>query len=176
LWPFEFAVPPLLTASLACDVYQVLDEFHDFAERGKQTLLYNLCDLLQSDRAQIALIGITTRLDVDDYLEKRVKSRMSYRRILFGHCDQFATLKRILTNALIVPCATTTSAAVVAPSESKNDTNANSFYRDARPAIPALPANATYIERYNHSVLTVLDDGMSDDLTYSASALVWCLR
>jgi hypothetical protein len=36
---------------------QILDEFHLFTKRPKQTLLYNLSDVLQSSGAQIALIG-----------------------------------------------------------------------------------------------------------------------
>lgn len=43
---------------------QILDDFDVFAERHKQTLLYNLCDLLQSSRAHLALIGAFVTADV----------------------------------------------------------------------------------------------------------------
>lgn len=62
----------------------ILDEFHLFTSRAKQTLLYNLCDLLQSGKAQICIIGMTPHLDCYDRLEKRIRSRMSHRRILMG--------------------------------------------------------------------------------------------
>jgi hypothetical protein len=59
----------------------VLDEFEHFVSRPKQTLLYNLCDLLQSARAHMLLIGLTSHLDCYERMEKRIRSRMSHRRI-----------------------------------------------------------------------------------------------
>eukprot|EP00741_Cyanophora_paradoxa_P023753 tig00021617_g22944.t1 len=61
----------------------VLDEFDLFAQRKKQTLLYNLLDLMQSSRAHLALVGLTTRLDAAELMEKRVRSRFSHRQVLF---------------------------------------------------------------------------------------------
>jgi hypothetical protein len=65
-------------------IFFVLDEFHLFTGRAKQTLLYNLCDLLQSTRAQICIIGLSSHFDCYERLEKRIRSRMSHRRILLG--------------------------------------------------------------------------------------------
>jgi hypothetical protein len=65
-------------------IFFILDDFHLFTQRTKQTLLYNLCDLLQSEKAQICIIGLTPNLDCYDQLEKRIRSRMSHRRILMG--------------------------------------------------------------------------------------------
>ena len=53
----------------------VLHDFHLFAERKKQTLLYSLLDLQQSSKQQVVVVGITDRLDVSSNLEKRVSSR-----------------------------------------------------------------------------------------------------
>jgi origin recognition complex subunit 4 len=71
----------------------ILDEFDQFAQQMKQRLLYNLLDLmqvsvracvmrrndllwsLQQSSVQIAVIGITSRLDTIELLEKRIKSR-----------------------------------------------------------------------------------------------------
>ncbi|KAL1522686.1 hypothetical protein AB1Y20_017662 [Prymnesium parvum] len=55
----------------------VLHDFERFALRAKQSLLYSLFDLMQSDDAQMAVIGLTARNDAVDLLEKRVRSRFS---------------------------------------------------------------------------------------------------
>ena len=68
-------------------LWQILDEFHIFAQRSKQTLLYNLSDLLQSGNAQIAIVGLTTRLDAYELLEKRIRSRISYRYLFSAAYD-----------------------------------------------------------------------------------------
>lgn len=57
----------------------VIDEFDMFAAHARQMLLYILLDIAQSRKAPIAVLGCTTRLDVVETLEKRVKSRFSHR-------------------------------------------------------------------------------------------------
>jgi origin recognition complex subunit 4 len=59
----------------------VIDEFDMFAAHPRQTLLYNLFDIAQSRKAPVAVLGCTTRLDVVEMLEKRVKSRFGHRSI-----------------------------------------------------------------------------------------------
>jgi origin recognition complex subunit 4 len=59
----------------------ILDEFDLFASHPRQTLLYNLFDIAQSRKAPIAVLGLTTRIDVAESLEKRVKSRFSHRYV-----------------------------------------------------------------------------------------------
>ncbi|KAK2589927.1 origin recognition complex subunit 4 [Conoideocrella luteorostrata] len=59
----------------------IIDEFDMFAAHPRQTLLYNLFDIAQSRKAPIAVLGCTTRLDVVEMLEKRVKSRFSHRYV-----------------------------------------------------------------------------------------------
>ena len=59
----------------------IIDEFDMFATHPRQTLLYNLFDVAQSRKAPIAVLGCTTRLDVVEMLEKRVKSRFSHRYV-----------------------------------------------------------------------------------------------
>eukprot|EP00897_Mesotaenium_endlicherianum_P002311 jgi/Mesen1/2107/ME000151S01375 len=61
----------------------ILDEFDLFAQAPKQCLLYNLLDAMQSSEAQAAVVGVTCRLDADQLLEKRVRSRFSHRKLLF---------------------------------------------------------------------------------------------
>jgi origin recognition complex subunit 4 len=57
----------------------ILDHFDIFCRRN-QTLLYNLFDVSQHSTS-ICIIGMTTRLDAIELLEKRVKSRLNQRII-----------------------------------------------------------------------------------------------
>ncbi|KAI6382403.1 hypothetical protein MCOR25_000699 [Pyricularia grisea] len=59
----------------------VMDEFDLFATHARQTLLYNLFDIAQARKAPIAVIGLTSKVDVVETLEKRVKSRFSHRYV-----------------------------------------------------------------------------------------------
>lgn len=52
-----------------------------FCAHHNQSLLYNLFDVAQSARLPICVLGVTSRLDVIELLEKRVKSRFSHRQI-----------------------------------------------------------------------------------------------
>uniref|UniRef100_A0A803LJR4 Origin recognition complex subunit 4 C-terminal domain-containing protein n=1 Tax=Chenopodium quinoa TaxID=63459 RepID=A0A803LJR4_CHEQI len=53
------------------------------ALKGKQRLLYSLLDAMQSVTSQAVVIGVSCRLDADQLLEKRVRSRLSQRKLLF---------------------------------------------------------------------------------------------
>lgn len=55
----------------------ILDEFEIFC-RKNQSLLYNIFDISQQT-GSICTIGMTTRLDCFERLEKRVRSRMNHR-------------------------------------------------------------------------------------------------
>ena len=80
---------PALVASLSSlskPVIILLDQFEMFADHGRQALLYCLFDAVQSCRGSgvsrssgLAVIGLTSRIDVINLLEKRVKSRFSHR-------------------------------------------------------------------------------------------------
>ncbi|KAI8964360.1 origin recognition complex subunit 4 C-terminus-domain-containing protein [Daldinia sp. FL1419] len=59
----------------------IIDEFDLFTTHARQTLLYNLFDIAQARKAPIAVLGLTTRIDVVESLEKRVKSRFSHRYV-----------------------------------------------------------------------------------------------
>ena len=58
-----------------------MDEFDLFTTHSRQTLLYNLFDIAQAKKAPIVVLGLTTRIDVVESLEKRVKSRFSHRYV-----------------------------------------------------------------------------------------------
>ncbi|KAI9783157.1 MAG: hypothetical protein M1816_001479 [Peltula sp. TS41687] len=59
----------------------ILDEFDLFASHPRQTLLYNLFDIAQARKAPVAVLGLTTKIDVVESLEKRVTSRFSHRYV-----------------------------------------------------------------------------------------------
>ncbi|POS84672.1 hypothetical protein EPUL_003014, partial [Erysiphe pulchra] len=65
----------------AMSVIFILDEFDHFTTHHRQTLLYNLFDIAQSKKAPILVLGLTTKVDVAEMLEKRVKSRFSHRYV-----------------------------------------------------------------------------------------------
>lgn len=65
----------------ATSVIFILDEFDYFTTHHRQTLLYNLFDIAQSKKAPILVLGLTTKVDVAEMLEKRVKSRFSHRYV-----------------------------------------------------------------------------------------------
>lgn len=79
---------PSLVASLSSlsrPVVLLLDGFHLFTGHARQALLYCLLDTVQSCRAGsngqkgLAVVGLTSRIDIVNLLEKRVKSRFSHR-------------------------------------------------------------------------------------------------
>lgn len=73
----------------AKSVVIVLDEFDLFATHPRQTLLYNLFDIAQARKAPLAVIGLTTKVDVTEALEKRVKSRFSHRYVFLPLAKTF---------------------------------------------------------------------------------------
>ncbi|KAI5677318.1 hypothetical protein M9H77_08268 [Catharanthus roseus] len=79
----------------------VLDEFDLFAQ-GKQRLLYSLLDAMQSVTSQAVVIGVSCRLDADQLLEKRVRSRFSHRKLLFLPPSK-DDLQRIFEHILLLP-------------------------------------------------------------------------
>ncbi|KAL5828121.1 hypothetical protein ACOSQ4_019918 [Xanthoceras sorbifolium] len=79
----------------------VLDEFDLFAQ-GKQRLLYSLLDAMQSVTSQAVVIGVSCRLDADQLLEKRVRSRFSHRKLLFLP-PSMEDLQRLLEHVLSLP-------------------------------------------------------------------------
>ena len=78
----------------------ILDEFDLFATHPRQTLLYNLFDIAQAKKAPIAVIGCSTRVDVAEFLEKRVKSRFSHRWIHLSQPKSFQAFEAVIEAAL----------------------------------------------------------------------------
>ena len=78
----------------------IMDEFDLFTAHPRQTLLYNLFDIAQSRKAPIAVLGLTTKIDVVESLEKRVKSRFSHRYVHLPLPRSFHTFQTICLAAL----------------------------------------------------------------------------
>ncbi|KAF3795008.1 Origin of replication complex subunit 4 [Nymphaea thermarum] len=79
----EFLITMLRECALSHKaIVFILDEFDCFAQ-GKQRILYSLLDALQTVPSQAVIIGLSCRLDADQQLEKRVRSRFSHRKLLF---------------------------------------------------------------------------------------------
>ncbi|KAF1843375.1 uncharacterized protein K460DRAFT_341426 [Cucurbitaria berberidis CBS 394.84] len=91
-----------LTDQVAKAVIFVMDEFDLFAQHPRQTLLYNLFDIAQSRKAPIAVLGLTTRIDVTNSLEKRVKSRFSHRYVHLSLAKTFTAFQEISKACLTV--------------------------------------------------------------------------
>ncbi|ETN47202.1 uncharacterized protein HMPREF1541_01393 [Cyphellophora europaea CBS 101466] len=95
-------VDPEAPTRTAKSVIIILDEFDLFTLHPRQTLLYNLFDIAQSRKAPIAVIGCSTRMDVVESLEKRVKSRFSHRWLHIPPVRTLAEMKTVVEKALIV--------------------------------------------------------------------------
>lgn len=87
-------------AATARSVVFILDEFDLFASHPRQTLLYNLFDVAQSRNAPIAVLGLTTKVNVLDSLEKRVKSRFGQRYVHLSLPRSFTAFQEICMSAL----------------------------------------------------------------------------
>jgi origin recognition complex subunit 4 len=91
-----------ITDQVAKTVIFIIDEFDLFAQHPRQTLLYNLFDIAQSRKAPIAVLGLTTRIDVTNHLEKRVKSRFSHRYVHLSLAKTFTAFQEMCKAGLIV--------------------------------------------------------------------------
>lgn len=77
----------------------VLDQFDLLTQRQRQALLYCLLDAAQANTYApgMLVLGMTSRVDAADFLEKRVKSRFSHRivHVLPPSFDQYMILARM---------------------------------------------------------------------------------
>lgn len=91
-----------LTDQVAKAVIFIMDEFDLFAHHPRQTLLYNLFDIAQSRKAPILVLGLTTRIDVTNSLEKRVKSRFSHRYVHLSLAKTFTAFQETCKSCLSI--------------------------------------------------------------------------
>ncbi|CCH63024.1 hypothetical protein TBLA_0J00240 [Henningerozyma blattae CBS 6284] len=81
----------------------IFDEIDTFAGPVRQTLLYNLFDMVEHARIPVCIFGCTTKLNFLDYLEKRVKSRFSQRIINIPQIKTLKEFSETIKESLIVP-------------------------------------------------------------------------
>lgn len=98
----QFVLDMLRECGLAhMTIIFVLDEFDLFAQ-GKQRLLYSLLDAMQTLTSQAVVIGVSCRVDADQLLEKRVRSRFSHRKLLFFP-PPMEDIQKLLAHLLYLP-------------------------------------------------------------------------
>lgn len=69
----------------------IIDEIEKYTDTPKQMLLYNLFDLTQNPKYPICVLGSTTKVNIRDLFEKRVRSRFSQRIITTQLADSIET-------------------------------------------------------------------------------------
>ncbi|CAL9729788.1 origin recognition complex subunit 4 [Monosporozyma unispora] len=81
----------------------VFDEIDTFAGPVRQTLLYNLFDMVEHARVPVCIFGNTTKLNILELLEKRVKSRFSQRIIYMPQINDLDKFKMAIHEQLTIP-------------------------------------------------------------------------
>ena len=102
----------------------ILDEFQEFATRSKQTLLYTLLDILQSGETQMAVVGLTEKIDVVESLEKRIQSRFSHRQIFIPPIS-FENKLDVIKSRLLLSQAFMNNQDNISNNNNNNDDNKN---------------------------------------------------
>lgn len=100
--PAEIGMAPPQDGVTSRSIIFLIDEFDLFATHARQTLLYNLFDIAQARKAPIAVLGLTTRIDVVESLEKRVKSRFSHRYVYLSLPKSLPAYWEICKQGLVV--------------------------------------------------------------------------
>ena len=136
--PEELAAQEEIPQTASKSVVFILDEFDLFTSHPRQTLLYNLFDIAQSRKAPIAVLGLTTRVDVVESLEKRVRSRFSHRYVHLSHAKSLSAFTDICKAFLLA-----------LPSDNDDDSSTATMYP---PTSLLNPANSSKL--YSHFILT----------------------
>lgn len=82
-------------ATTKLTVIFIFDEIDTFAGPVRQSLLYNLFDMVEHARVPVCILGCTTKLNILEFLEKRVKSRFSQRIIFMPQIENLEQFVRI---------------------------------------------------------------------------------
>lgn len=80
----------------------IIDQFEKLIDMGRQTLLYNLFDIVQRRQAPIAVVGITSLLDSLGNMEKRVKSRFQNRIIRMTLSNSIEMFEQICRSVFVL--------------------------------------------------------------------------
>merc|ERR1719272_711213 len=74
----------------------VLEQFEHFCSRQRQTLLYNLFDVAQTAGVDVCIVATSSKMNVIDMLEKRIRSRFSMRQLLVTLPQNMDELNEVL--------------------------------------------------------------------------------
>jgi Cdc6-like AAA superfamily ATPase len=78
-----------------------LEDFDQFCHtKSKQSLLYNLFDLMHVKDTRFVVVGATSRPDASEMLEKRIKSRFQLRKIVMTPPESLMDMVEIVHAAL----------------------------------------------------------------------------
>ncbi|KAL6947460.1 hypothetical protein ACO0RG_000034 [Hanseniaspora osmophila] len=80
----------------------LFDEIDLFAGPVRQTLLYNLFDMVENSPISFCIIGLTTKLNLLEFFEKRVKSRFSNRTISFMKPKSYDDFQKSFSKILMI--------------------------------------------------------------------------
>ena len=131
----------------------VLDHFDLLAaNKAKQTLLYNLCNLLQEDY-HLSIVGLTRRIDCFDLLEKRIKSRFAAQRLHFTPCSEEADLVQIIKDRL-----TLTRENLVKALKDRSRHDVDFVPGDTVDGIEEVEGLSAAVRRHNEAVESALKD------------------
>ena len=82
----------------------VLEDFDQFCHsKSKQSLLYNLFDLMHVPETRFVVIGVTRKPDATETLEKRIKSRFQLRKVVVSPPDSLDDLTLVIEAILTPP-------------------------------------------------------------------------
>ncbi|KAL3437240.1 origin recognition complex subunit 4 C-terminus-domain-containing protein [Aspergillus tetrazonus] len=139
----------------------VLDEFDLFVTHPRQTLLYNLFDIAQARKAPLAVLGVTTKVDVTEMLEKRVKSRFSHRSVYVPLPRTFEVFSDACLGGLDLEESEFASADDLSDAKSDSWMMALDGWRAYLQGLWADPAFQTHLRRIYHTTKSVGEFFMS---------------
>jgi energy-coupling factor transporter ATP-binding protein EcfA2 len=133
---------------VATSVVFIMDEFDLFATHARQTLLYNLLDIAQSRKAPIAVLGLTTKYDVTESLEKRVKSRFSHRYVYLPMAKNLLAFQEICMASMLLTPEELTFEEKSTIFSSKHGSKRPDFVADWNDAVKALFSDSEFIDTF----------------------------
>jgi Cdc6-like AAA superfamily ATPase len=136
----------LLATEQMTKVIVVVDEFDLFLQSQRQSFIYSLLECMNTKPQNFSLIAISSRLDVIDLLEKRVRSRFLQEQITIEYCTNFEHFLTIIKR-MFIPNVTSTISDTQHSNFSNND-NSKQF----------LPAHSEFFFRFISKLNGLFED------------------
>jgi len=155
-----------------------LEDFDAFCHsKSKQSLLYNLFDLMHLKDTRFVVLGVTTRPDAPELLEKRIKSRFQLRKIVLSPPETFDDLIDIV-EAVLTPNTGSESSPTPSPTSSFRAAKAKKTKKKTSQhlAIPDQIREVLKSKDLKHNWSLYKDMGLTvrEFVTAALSALVKC--